>query len=149
MSSNPQFMPNTGYASSPYGAAMLQYLAQPQKWNTPLPQNQVQPYQQWQMQNAPMGDILQGDEADYDYQGAFLAGLQRNLAGGQHFTDAFKKPNHPTFSNESFNPLGFPAGRWEGEQFNGPSINIPQRPTYGFDRNGMPKSHFGDGPMLM
>lgn len=64
-----------------------------------------------------MGDIIQGDKTDYDYQGAFLAGLQRNLANGQHFTDQFKKPSHPTFSNESFNPLGFPAGHWQGNNY--------------------------------
>lgn len=116
----------------------MQYLAAPQRWNTPLPQNQVQPFQQWQMQNAPMGDIIQGDGADYDYQGAFLAGLQRNLASGQHFTDQFKKPNHPTFSNESWNPLGLPAGHWENNQFIAPS-------TYGFDSRGIALTPYGGG----
>ena len=92
-------------------------LGDPQHWNTPLPQEQAAPYQQWQYQNLHMGDIIQGPKSDYDNQGAFLAGLQRNLVAGQHFSDQFKKPTHPTFSNESWNPLGLPAGRWEGNNY--------------------------------
>ncbi len=36
---------------------------------------------------------------DYDLRGAFAAGQGRG--GNGHMTDQFKKPNHPTFSNES------------------------------------------------
>lgn len=42
--------------------------------------------------------VLQ-DTHDYDLQGAFLAGLRPDARG--HLPDTYKKPNHPTFSNQS------------------------------------------------
>lgn len=113
---------------------LQQYLAMPQHWNTPLSQEQVAPYQQWQMQNMGIGDILQGSNSDYDYQGAYLSGLQRNLGLGEHFTDQFKKPNHPTFSDQAWNPLGLPAGQWQGDNYIQPNGLIhwgPQQEYYG------------------
>lgn len=96
---------------------MLDMLLRPENQNTPLPAASEQDYKLWQMQNMSISDILRGIMSDYDYQGAYLAGLNRNAAAGEHFTDLYKKPNHPTFSNESFNPLGVPSGRWEGDTY--------------------------------
>lgn len=49
------------------------------------------------------------DMDDYDLQGAFLDG---ELRDDGHLTDRFKKPNHPTFSNESKYSNGN-GGEWE------------------------------------
>ena len=40
-----------------------------------------------------------GDTADYDLRGAWQSGAQEAANG--HLPDTYKKPNHPTFSNES------------------------------------------------
>lgn len=39
------------------------------------------------------------DTHNYDLQGAYLSQLQSDERG--HLTDTFKKPNHPTFSDQS------------------------------------------------
>jgi hypothetical protein len=58
---------------------------------------------------------------DYDLRSAFDAGLTPDANG--HWPDTFKRPNHPTFSNESIYAVGVnaaKAGHWEGVQFIGP-----------------------------
>jgi hypothetical protein len=58
---------------------------------------------------------------DYDYRGAYEAGLQPDPATG-HFNDTFKRPNHITYSTESRYSQGEnapPAGRWEGSDETG------------------------------
>lgn len=60
-----------------------------------------------------------GDKYDYDMQGWFKANPDVNMAEGQHFPDTFKKPNHPTFSDESIYHGGdYQGGTWgrEGNQ---------------------------------
>lgn len=48
---------------------------------------------------------------DYDLRGAWLAGAEQAANG--HLPDTFKKPNHPTFSNESQYSRGpMIGGRW-------------------------------------
>jgi hypothetical protein len=52
---------------------------------------------------------------DYDYRGFFQKYGAADIKKGQHFTDEFKLPNHPTFSNESayFNARTKPfGGQW-------------------------------------
>jgi hypothetical protein len=65
------------------------------KYNTPLKPAEKKEYQKWLM-TLPE---YQRNARDYDLQGAFKAGL--NPAENGHFPDAFKKPNHPTFSDQS------------------------------------------------
>ena len=62
---------------------------------------------------------------DYDLRGAFKSGFTPNEVG--HWPDTFKKPNHPTFSNESVYAQQQPlmAGVWEGENFIPPTILRP------------------------
>lgn len=53
---------------------------------------------------------------DYDYRGFFQKYGHTALESGQHLTDEFKLPNHPTFSDESvyFNEKTKPfAGFWK------------------------------------
>lgn len=53
------------------------------------------------------------DMNDYDMAGAYLAGAMEP-GGNGHFTDEWKKPNHPTFSQESrYNGVdGYSGGVW-------------------------------------
>lgn len=51
------------------------------------------------------------DDSNYDLRGAFKANAQE--AGNGHLPDTFKKPNHPTFSNESrYSNTNTPGGEW-------------------------------------
>lgn len=64
---------------------------------------------------------------DYDLRGAYAAGSDLK---DNHLTDEYKRPNHPTFSNESRYSQEEPekAGRWQGERFVPPrAIQVPER----------------------
>lgn len=88
-----------------------------ENFNTVLTAPEEQAFQAWKAQNAP-----RDSGADYDLRGAFKAGLQPDQAT-QHWPDTFKKPNHPTFSNESmYAPFGNP-GHWNGETYVPPAPN--------------------------
>jgi hypothetical protein len=54
----------------------------------------------------------QGNTYDYDLRGAFKSGAGQAANG--HFPDTFKKPNHPTFSDQSqYSTPDTPGGHWE------------------------------------
>jgi hypothetical protein len=55
---------------------------------------------------------------DYDLRGAFKAGFQPDPETG-HWPDTFKKPNHPTFSDQSIYAKDRPdlAGAWDGDTY--------------------------------
>lgn len=94
-----------------------------QLYETALTPDEEQRFQQWKTRYAP-----RDSGADYDLRGAFKAGLQPDARTG-HWPDRFKKPNHPTFSNESQYAVGenaAKAGHWEGEKFIPPVIPIEQ-----------------------
>lgn len=58
-------------------------------------------YSQWLTQNN-ITDVDQlGNGVDYDYKAFFDNEGGISLTEGQHLTDAYKKPNHPTFSSGS------------------------------------------------
>jgi hypothetical protein len=79
------------------------------KYNTPLSPQETLKYQAW-LQTLPE---QQQDTRDYDMQGAFKAGVAQSENG--HLPDTFKKPNHPTFSDESkySGQEGYVGGKWE------------------------------------
>jgi hypothetical protein len=55
------------------------------------------------------------EEKDYDLRGYYKAGGQLATPGGNpvHLPDTFKKPNHPTFSDESkYSGPGNEGGHW-------------------------------------
>jgi len=86
------------------------------KYNTPLKPEQQAQYQQWVSKIAVKRGFDPTEMArDYDMQGYFLkyGGKESDQANG-HFTDEFKKPNHPTFSNESqySGKDGYAGGKW-------------------------------------
>jgi len=101
-------------------------MAETDKYTTPLRPEQVLVYQQWKNKYAP-----KDSGQDYDLQGAFTAGLTPDPKTG-HWKDTYKKPNHPTFSNQSKYAVGEDAnyaGRWEGETYIPPTIrkkDIPE-----------------------
>ena len=81
-------------------------------FDTVLSPEDEQKFQTWKQRYAP-----NDSGEDYDLRGAFKAGLTPGSDG--HWPDTFKKPNHPTFSNESIYADAAPdrAGHWEGKQF--------------------------------
>ena len=82
----------------------------PDKYNTVLSMDDEVKFQAWKKQYAP-----KDSGEDYDLRGAFKAGLTPDPKTG-HWPDTYKKPNHPTFSNESKYAKDRPdlAGHWEG-----------------------------------
>lgn len=85
-------------------------------YDTRLAAGEEAGFQSWKQQNAPSDSGM-----DYDLRGAFKAGVTRDPVTG-HMPDTFKKPNHPTFSNESqYGRVPYAAaakaGSWVGEQY--------------------------------
>jgi cell wall-associated NlpC family hydrolase len=81
--------------------------------DTPLSPQGEGAFQMWKAQYAPKDSGW-----DYDLRGAFAAGLKPDAASG-HWPDTYKKPNHPTFSDQSRYAKDYPhqAGRWDGETY--------------------------------
>lgn len=77
-------------------------------YNTPLPPDREEEFRAWKAKYAPTDSGV-----DYDLPGAFLAGVTPGEDG--HWPDTFKKPNHPTFSDESIYAVDAPdlAGHWD------------------------------------
>ena len=88
-------------------------IGQQPTYDTQLSPEQEQAYQAWKLQNAP-----RDSGADYDLRGAFQAGLSPDPQSG-HWPDTFKKPGHPTFSNQSQYAAARPdlAGSWQGDNY--------------------------------
>jgi hypothetical protein len=83
------------------------------QYNTTLSPEEEAAYQVWALQNKRQSDVY-----DYDMRGWYKANQNKDVSGGQHFPDTFKKPNHPTFSNESmYNGVdGHQGGQWSGSE---------------------------------
>lgn len=83
----------------------------PKTFDTKLSAKNEETFQAWKKKYAP-----KDSGADYDLRGAFKAGVKPDPKTG-HWPDTFKKPNHPTFSNESrYAKFGKP-GHWQGDKF--------------------------------
>ncbi len=112
-------MPITTSTGEVYEDEFQATLAQAQTptYDTKLNRQEEESFQLWKLDNAP-----KDSGHDYDLRGAFMAGLQPSQENG-HWPDTFKKPNHPTFSNESIYAADRPdlAGKWDGETFIPPS----------------------------
>lgn len=70
-------------------------LTAPDPYETQLSAGEEAKFQAWKQRYAP-----KDSGADYDLRGAYKAGLTPDPKTG-HWPDTFKKPNHPTFSNQS------------------------------------------------
>ena len=107
------------------------------RYNTVLSPEQETRYQQWlQLQSALSRRDMGRDNYDYDMRGAFLGGAGQ--AGNGHWPDTYKKPNHPSFSDQSqyHGVDGNTGGAWvqdpqQGWQFTPGPTNLqmhgPQR----------------------
>lgn len=83
------------------------------RYNTAIPSEKESAFAQWAKEiNARRGrGDIRSDNYDYDVNGAFLGGVEPT---GGHFPDTYKKPNHPTFSNQSQYSAGptMTGGEW-------------------------------------
>ena len=98
------------------------------KYNTPIPKKLKPVFDLWVHQQDKVrsalgrGSIL-NDKQDYDIQGAWLEGETADEVG--HWTDKYKKPNHPTFSNQSqYSNEKHQGGVWMGDNFAPSKWNI-------------------------
>ena len=86
------------------------------KYNTQLSLEEEKQFEEWAILNNKVKETY-----DYDIRGAW-----KDLVSGKikaddrgHLTDKYKKPNHPTFSNESIyhGKDGYEGGKWGNKQF--------------------------------
>lgn len=109
--------------SDPRAAAVSAAMAQVQR--TSLPPEQEEQYQAWRQKigmtaEKGMNMTPDGTGTDYDMRGYFAKYGATAHADGQHFTDEFKLPNHPTFSDQSkfaTGPAAVLAGHWNGDTY--------------------------------
>lgn len=79
------------------------------QYNTQLSPEDEKVFQKWAQSQNKLQDLY-----DYDVRGLWKSG-QANMEG--HGPDTYKKPNHPTFSDESIyhGVDNHEGGHWEGE----------------------------------
>ncbi len=79
------------------------------QYNTPLTAQELADYNT---------KFKSGDSYDYDMQGWYKANPNSDPNGkGVHYPDTYKKPNHPTFSDQSqYNGNGNTGGKWQQQQ---------------------------------
>ena len=93
-----------------------------ENFNTQLKDGEEKQFQDWLAnESSRQKRSVVNDLQDYDLRGAFKAGEGRGPEG--HMTDRWKKPNHPTFSDESvyhgtMSPFGIPyqGGHWSEDK---------------------------------
>lgn len=109
-------------------------------FDTPLDRLQERQFQDWRAQHVSAGNIHPMDLGqDYDMRGAFKAGVKPDNT--KHWPDTYKKPNHPTFSNESIysSLVGTTPGVWTG---------IHHDQYQGFDVKAHQEQQLNSGPFL-
>lgn len=76
------------------------------QFNTQLSPEDEARFQQWLKQSGRTRDLY-----DYDLRGAWKSDAK--AAANGHLPDTWKKPNHPTFSQESiYSNASSPGGQW-------------------------------------
>lgn len=97
------------------------------RFNTALSPQEEAAFNQWAIANN-----RQQDSFDYDMRGAWKNGVGQS--GNGHFPDTYKKPNHPTFSNQSiYDGQGMQGGEWSqqsGRDVYTPSADMVRQPGY-------------------
>lgn len=90
-------------------------------FDTKLTPDEEVSFQAWKRKYAP-----NDSGEDYDLRGAYKAGLTPDAQTG-HWPDTFKKPNHPTFSDQSQYAKDAPdkAGHWDGDTYVPPKGHEP------------------------
>lgn len=92
-------------------------IANDPRFNTVLSPDEEPKFQAWKATLPPT--MAKDSGFDYDYRGAFKAGLTPDPTQDFHLPDTFKKPNHPTFSDQSQYAAIMPerAGKWDGKTY--------------------------------
>lgn len=76
------------------------------KYNTKLTPDEEKTFQTWTKNNNRVNDTF-----DYDLRGAWKSNAESAQNG--HLPDTWKKPNHPTFSDQSmYSNEGQQGGKW-------------------------------------
>lgn len=89
------------------------------KYTTALTDNEEKQFQSWYSKVAKHKNLNPNPDAngqDYDYRGYWKNEDRNGILGSNpnaHFTDRYKQPTHPTFSNESkYSNNKTPGGTW-------------------------------------
>jgi len=90
------------------------------QYNTPLTDDEYPKFMSWARNHygIPEGkgkDFIKRQMNDYDLQGAWIEN-DANQSDNGHFTSKYKKPNHPTFSDESIYAEGNNPGMWREKE---------------------------------
>lgn len=97
------------------------------RYNTQLTPKEELAFLEWAEQNGRLRDVY-----DYDIRGAYrelMSGAMQESANG-HLGDKFKKPNHPTFSDQSiYHDMHNVGGHWA--RFGNADVFVPS-PTHIF-----------------
>ena len=86
-----------------------------EKYNTPLTKEEKIEYDAWvAAESKRQGRDITWDLGTYDIQGFWKSGDHMRMDKDNHGSDKWKKPNHPTFSNQSkyHNVDGYVGGTW-------------------------------------
>ena len=82
------------------------------RYNTILSPDEERQFVQWAVKNKRAGDMY-----DYDLRGAWREMQRGDMTPDErgHLGDKYKKPNHPTFSDQSIysGVDGYQGGKWE------------------------------------
>ena len=96
------------------------------QYNTHLSPEEEAAYQAWAKKNGRENDV-----EDYDMRGAWLEAKQKGVSledGRGHYPDTYKKPNHPTFSDQSkYNGEGGVNGGTWSKTSDGRDVYTPNR----------------------
>lgn len=96
------------------------------QYNTHLSPEDEAAYQAWAKKNGRENDV-----EDYDMRGAWLEAKQKGVSledGRGHYPDMYKKPNHPTFSDQSkYNGEGGVNGGTWSKTSDGRDVYTPNR----------------------
>ena len=85
------------------------------KYNTPLTPDEQVAFDAWvASESQRQGRDILMDKGAYDIQGFWKSGDYKSMDEDNHGSDRWKKPNHPTFSNQSIyhGVDGMQGGTW-------------------------------------
>jgi hypothetical protein len=94
------------------------------RFNTELNKQEQKEFDEWVAKESKRrGRNILMDKGAYDVQGFWKSGDYKNRDEDGHGTDTWKKPNHPTFSNQSkyHGVDGFYGGNWTSQDGYQPS----------------------------
>ncbi len=84
-------------------------------FNTPIPEDKFWEFMRWMQEESSIKGRDMFREMDvYDFPG-YWANIKKHTEPTEHYPDTYKKPYHPTFSDESIyhGKAGLIGGHWE------------------------------------